>query len=554
MFKRNLFYLLIVATLIGSTILAGCAKTTPTTAPATTTAAPPATSPAPTTKPPTTAPAPFTTPAPTTIPAPTSAVQTGGILTIISPNSPSSFGYPIQWAGFAPNFVTPPCLEGFIDSDIKGNLRPKLATSWDTAADGSSITFHLRQGVKFHDGTDFDATAAKWNLDLYLQRGTGSPARWQSVEALDKNTIRINLKPNSYSNTQLTQGYVFISPTAVQKNGVDWAITHPVGTGPFKFKSFVRDTSLEYERFDGYWGDKARVDGMKYLFIVDPTTAGMAFKGGDAQIWESADPKTAYDLVTKLGFKRETRRGACMNFVPDSAHADSPFSSLKVRQAAEYAIDRQGIVNTLGYGTWEAVDQPCAPEQFGHVDGLVDYPYNPAKAKQLLADAGYPNGFSTTIITSSAFPQDPLVAIQSYLAAVGIKATIDVQSPPKWAATRTAGYSNGLFYVTHGATDFNYCAYLERYYLPGGLSFIPVMAIPSGWTDALNKMLATSDPAVYKPMAQALVKQYVDFAMEFPLWVQSEVYVLDPWINEMGVGTHGDGFSWDYNKVWIGKH
>ena len=471
---------------------------------------------------------------------------------IISPNSPSSFGYPIQFSGFAPYFAVPPCLESLIDSDIKGNLRGELATSWDTAADGSSITFHLRQGVKFHDGTDFNADAAKWNLDLYLKRGTGAPALWKSVDKVDNNTIRINLK--SYDNTQLTQSYFFISPTAVQQNGIDWAITHPVGTGPSKFKSFVRDTSLEYERFDGYWGDKARVDGIKFLYIVDPTTAGMAFKGGDAQVWESADAKTAFDLKTKLGFKEETRRGPLMNLIPDSAHASSPFSNQKVREALEYAINRPEIVNTLGYGTWEAVNQPCAPEQFGHVDNLAGRPYNVAKARQLLIEAGYPEGFSTTIITSSAFPQDPLVAIQSYLATLSIRVTIDVQSPSKWAATRLAGWNNGLFYVTHGATDFNYCAYLERYYLPTNLASYPVLAYPQDWVALVIKMGASTDPAVYKPIAQQLVKMHVDNAMVVPLWIQSEVYVQYPWINEMGVGTHGDGFSWDYNKVWIGKH
>jgi ABC-type transport system substrate-binding protein len=549
--KIKVLYLLLMVVLLSGIIAVGCSKTTTSTA----TTPPLSTSSTSSTTSSTQSPPPTSTSSTTTSTTTTTpGVQTGGILTIISPNAPSSFGVPTKFAGFAPYLAAVPCLERLIDSDINGNLRGQLATSWDTAADLSSITFHLRQGVKFHDGTDFNAQVAKWNLDMYLEKGTGAQAGWSSVDIVDDYTVRINLKPDGYSNTQLTTEYYFISQAAFEKNGLDWAITHPVGTGPFKFKSFVRDTSLEFERFDDYWGDKARVDGIKFLYIVNATTAGIAFKAGDAQVWEGADAKTGYDLVTNLGFKRETRRGPLMNLVPDSAHPDSPFSKLEVRQAITYAIDRPEIAKTFGYGTWEAVNQPDAPEQFGHVADLTDYPFNPDKARQLLADAGYSSGFSTTIITSSAFSQDPLVAIQSYLADVGITAKIEVQAPPAWAATRTSGWTNGLFYVTHGATDYNYCAYLERYFLPTSLFAVPVLAYPTGWVDKVHQMMLSPDPAVYEPMARDLVKIYVDNVMEVPLWIQSEVYILDPWINDMGVGTHGNGFNWDANKVWIGPH
>jgi peptide/nickel transport system substrate-binding protein len=523
MSKGKFMYLFIVIILIVGTMLVGCSQTTPAkpTAPAATTSA-------------------------------AASVQTGGILTIISPQTPESFGLPAKQIGNAPGFCSVPVLESFIDSDIKGNLKPKLATSWETAADLSSITYHLRQGVKFHDGTDFNADATKWNLDQYLKRGTGAPSFWKNVEKIDDYTVRVNLK--QYDNTQLTQNYYMVSPTAVQQNGEDWAITHPVGTGPFKFKNFVRSTSLEFERFDGYWGDKARLDGVKYVYIVDPTTAAMAFKGGDGQVWESADPKTAYDMKTKSGFKIETRRGPMPVLLPDSAHPDSPVAKLKVRQAIWYAINRKEIVDSLGFGTWEAVDQPNVPEQFGHVDGLASYPYNPAKAKQLLAEAGYSNGFSINLISLTTWGQDPITAIQANLAAVGIKANVDIQDPAKWAGTRVSGWTNGLFFHTQAATDFNYCAYLQRYYIPGGLFVSPAVTYPDGWVDSMKKLLATSDPAAYKPMAQALVKQWVENAIAIPLWAQSEVYLQYPYISEMGVGTHGDGFTWNANKVWIGKH
>jgi peptide/nickel transport system substrate-binding protein len=550
--KCSLGFLFVSVLLSLVFVLTGCNGGGKTTAPVTTTAAPPTTTSAIKTTAPTTT---SSGPAPTTS-APTSTAltpQKGGILNIITPNIPNIFGYPVKNTGFATAFVNQACLEAFIDADINGNIRPKLATSWVIAADKSSTTFTLRKGVKFHDGTDFNATAAKWNLDLFLTKGTGSPADWKSVEVVDDYTVRINYK--TFKNTQLSNmTYTMISPAAVQKNGVDWATVHAIGTGPFQFKEFVPNTSLEYTRFDGYWGDKAYVDGIKYIFISNATTAAMAFQAGDAQVWESADPKTAYDTMQKTpGYKEETRRGAMMILVPDSANSASPFYNIDVRKAVEFAIDKAAIAKSLGFGTWEALDQPNVPEQFGHIDLTDPRNYNVSRAKQLLAQAGYPNGFSTTLITSSDLPNDPLIAVQGYLAAIGIKANIDVQSAAKWADTRTSGWNNGLFYVTNGATDYNYCAYLERYFTPTSTSAYKNFAYPPDWMTTVNAMMVSSDPAVMKSYAQQLVKILVENASVTPLYVRSEVYLMSTKVHDMGVGTHGDGFSWNPNKVWLSK-
>jgi peptide/nickel transport system substrate-binding protein len=536
---KTVLFAILATILVLSLVLSGC-KSSTTTTPAktstTTTTTPAQTSTAP-------------TPTPTVT---TPAVQKGGILTIISNNVPTTWGYPVKaGAGFAPIFASLPVFEGFLYADLHGNLLPKLALSWTNAADLSSITFKLRQGVKFHDGTSFNAQVAKWNLDLFLARGTGSPADWKSVEIVDDYTVRINLK--SYKNTQLSNmTYGMISQAAVEKNGIDFTTTNPVGTGPFKFKSFVPNTSLEYTRFDDYWGNKANVDGIKNIYIVDSTTAGMAFKAGDGLVWEGGDPKTAADLV-KTGYLKSSRRGPIMNLVPDSANPDSPFAKKEVREAIEYAINKQAIVDTFGYGSYETVYQPNVPEQFGHTDGLIERKYDPAKAKQLLAAAGYPTGFSTKIITSSALAKDPLVAIQADLDAVGIKVTIEVQDAAKWAQTRTTGWNNGLFYLTHGATDYNYCAYLERYYTPNSGFMAKSMALPDGWVDFITKMMLTSDQTQMASLAKQAVKIEVDNEMEIPLWVEAAVYITSKNVHDMGVGTFGDGFSWSITKVWISK-
>ena len=211
----------------------------------------------------------------------------------------------------------------------------------------------------------FDAQAAKWNLDKLIERGTGSPADWTSIDVLDDFTLRINLK--TFKNTQLSgMTYAMISPTAVQKHGMDWAKTNPVGTGPFKMKQFIRDTSMEFERFNDYWGDKARLDGIKYIYISDETTAEMAFRSNSGQVLEGAAPRIAADLQ-KEGYKIRTRRGPLMNLVPDSKNADSPFADIK--GAGSCRICHQSTGNRQKAWLWllGGGKQPDAPEQFGHI-------------------------------------------------------------------------------------------------------------------------------------------------------------------------------------------
>jgi peptide/nickel transport system substrate-binding protein len=556
--SKTILFFAIALILTFSLIFSACSSGTTSTSTskttlATTSATAAATATTTTTKASTTAPSTSTAPTAATTTAATLTPQKGGVLTIINNSPPTTWGYPTKaGAGFASIFAAMPAIEGFMDADQNGNLKGKLASSWDIAADKSSITFKLRQGVKFHDGTPFNAQAAKWNLDLFLTRGTGSPAEWKSVEIVDDYTIRVTLK--SFRNTQLSNfTYGMISPTAVQKNGEDWAGINPVGTGPFKFQKFVPNTSLEYVRFDDYWGDKSLVDGIKYIYIVDATTASMAYKSGDSLVWEQSDPKTAQQLIKSGNYAGLTRLGPNMYLVPDSANPDSPWSKLDVRQAMEYAIDKQAIVDTFGFGFWYPVYQPNVPSQFGYVPDLAQRKYDQAKAKQLLAKAGYPNGFSTKIITSSSLEKDTLVAVQDYLSAVGITTTIEVQSGAKWADTRISGWNNGLFFVTHGATDYNYCAFLERYFTPTSGYAAKSMAYPPGWVDMITGMMLESDQAKMAALAKQAVKIEVDNAMEIPLWQEAAVYVTTKAVHDMGIGTHGDGFSWNTNKVWISK-
>jgi ABC-type transport system substrate-binding protein len=543
-------YLLVVILLTVGFMLAACSN--PTTS---TTTSPPPTGPA-ATSPTVTTPAsttPVTSAPPSSSTSPSSSQpQYGGTLRIISSaGDPLDLGDPSTMSDLASIGGVIPCLQSLVFADNSGQMHGVLAESWQLAPDLKSITFNLRKGVKFQDGTDFNAQAAKWNLDRDI--AAKKTPLWSSVDVIDDYTIRINLK--SYQNTILndlegTAG-MMVSPTAAQTNGTDWLLTHPVGTGPYQFKSFSKDVSLEYTRFNDYWGGKPYLDGIKFIFVADPTTGELAFESGIADVINTGTDQITHELVQK-GYKLEKRPGAMAALIPDSNHPSSPFSNIKVRQAVEYAIDRQALVNTFGYGLWEVVNQPASAAQFGHIDDSP-YKYDLAKAKQLMQEAGYPNGFKTTIITASIFDQNPLLAIQSQLSAIGINASLNVQDYAAWSNTRRTGWDNGLLRTVQGATDVNYVSFLNRYFI-NPVYTPPVMAEPAGLTDLINKALVTSDLATETSLCQQAVELLVQDATEIPLYIPPSSYILTDKVHDTNFSNiGGSGFRWSAEKAWLSK-
>ena len=290
-------------------------------------------------------PAPAPSPKPTT-PAPAAGPVKGGILNISFTRPPVNFGYPPKIVGPDQNFSRPG-FEKLILLDNSYEYQPELATSWEVAPDGKSITFKLRQGVKFHDGTDFNADAVKFNYDPLLPP-SGFLAGVTSIDKIDPYTVKFNL--SAYSNLIFFMlgadaRMSIASPTAIQKNGADWALTNLVGTGPFKLKGFERNTSITYERFPDYWDKNVTyLDGIKFIAIADPMTALAAFKAGDTNIMYDARIEVASQLA-KEGYKLYSFPGTMQAYSFDTDHPDSVWANQKVRLALEYAVDKEAICN-----------------------------------------------------------------------------------------------------------------------------------------------------------------------------------------------------------------
>ena len=394
----------------------------------------------------------------------------GGTLKVISVPTGLNIGWPADVTFSAQQSQY--SMDTLLRQDHKGNVIPWLAESYKIADDMKSITFNLRKGVKFHDGSDFNAEAAKWNLDNYIKAKMESI--WASVDILDDYTIRVNI--TQWSNTVLTSfadatSPVFmVSEAAFDKNGKDWMKQNPVGTGPFKFASYNVDVSYKVVRNPDYWAKDNKgnqlpyLDGVEYTFIADAMTQEMSMKNGEADMLVGlAVGKTAANLAS-LGLKMDYAMDGLFCLIPDSANTDSPWSNQKVREAVEYAIDREAIAKALGYGFWQAPYQipPHASAAYDP-DFSLGRKYDLAKAKQLLAEAGYPDGFETTIIAATTAQDEVTLTLQADLAKIGIKINLDFPQQAKFISYigPNATWHNAAIYFSMPIIDSTYSLGLQ---------------------------------------------------------------------------------------------
>jgi peptide/nickel transport system substrate-binding protein len=330
--------------------------------------------------------------------------------------------------------------ETLLRSDEKGQLTGWLAKTFDVAKDHKSITFTIRQGVKFSDGSDLTADVVKWNLQQYAK----TQMKWGTIEVTSPDTVRVNFTswdnslPASFGDS--SSGLYMVSETAYKKYGQTWITTHPVGTGPFKVASYATDSSLNMVKNPYYWQTDAHggklpyLDGVNYTFTSDPATTLMKAQSGEIDMVTSISPGKQLKDYAQMGWRTNSTADANEVLVPDSAHPDSPWSKLEVREAAEYAIDRATIAKQFGYGYLQVPTQIPPRSTTAYDPNYVGRSYDPAKAKQLLAQAGYPTGFKTTLIVWPAGDKSIALVEQQYLAAVGIQATVEMANASKWVS------------------------------------------------------------------------------------------------------------------------
>jgi peptide/nickel transport system substrate-binding protein len=329
--------------------------------------------------------------------------------------------------------------DSLLHKNTKLEYEPSLATEWK-ALNETTWEFKLRQGVKFHNGDAFSAEDVKFSFDRVLDPNTKSPQYGnirgiKEVNIIDPHTVHlITDKPFPL----LLERVVFfpiIPKKHFEKVGAQaFAETAPVGTGPYKFVEWKRDQYLKMERFNEHWRGPAPVKNLTIRVIPETSTQIAELKTGGVDIVRNLAPDLIPDLKAHPNTYVSTAPILRTHYV-ELDMREPPFTKKEVRQAANYAIDRQAIVDRLMGGLGKVVPTVINPMAFGYDSSVEAYNYDPKKAKELLKQAGFPNGTDITLHTgtSAAFNRQLAEAIAEMLTEVGLRTNLKIWDPgPAW--------------------------------------------------------------------------------------------------------------------------
>ncbi len=433
--------------------------------------------------------------------------------------------------------------EGLTKFAEDGSIHPGLAQNWDISEDGTSYTFHLHEGVTFHDGTTMDAEDVKFTLDRARAEDSQNAqkalfAGIEEVTVIDPLTVQVTLKaPDGAFLFNMAWGDAVI----VAPESIETIKSQPVGTGPFSFTSWTQGDSISLTRNPDYWGDAPALSKATFRFISDPTAAFAAMMAQDIDAYagfpapENLPQFEADPRFQVLVGSTEGETILAMN------NGLEPFDDPLVREAVAHAIDRQAIIDGAMFGLGTPIGTHFAPHNPDYVDLTDLSDYDPEKARTLLADAGYPEGFTTTLkLPPPSYARRGGEIIAAQLREVGIQTEITNLEWAQWLEEVFRGKDFGLTIVSHTEPmDINIYARPDYYFQYDNPAF----------QDLMEKLTATTDPAARSEMlkqAQTMIAEdHVNaflFQLAFPTVADAKLQGL--WKNQPTQATDLTAVSW----------
>jgi peptide/nickel transport system substrate-binding protein len=436
-------------------------------------------------------------------------------------------------------------------------IKPALATDWKFAED-NSLDLTIRQGVKFHDGSTLSADDVVYTINMAAnpESKVATPSNYAWIDKAEKTgdwTVRIKMKKPTPAALEYLAMVTPIHPKAYrEKVGPEGFAAKPVGAGPYKIVRNEQGKEVVFERFDDYWAGspkgKPAIKTLHVRFVPDVTTAVTELLAQRADwVWNFNPDQLAN--INKMPHLQATQQesmriGYLSIDAAGRSGKDNPLTNLKVRQAIWHAINRQDMADKLVQGGSRVPVAPCFPTQFGcDADAAMKYAYDPAKAKALMAEAGFANGFDVELLTSVPVTSWT-AAIQNYLQVVGIRAKINqMQVAP--AIQKAWRGEAPLYHQSWGSYSINDVS-----------AIFPVMygkdANDNYSRDPeLEKLVAeggaTSDPAVRKKAYSAAIKIMTEKAYWLPLFTYVNAYGFS---KQLAFKTYPDELPRFYFAKW----
>ncbi len=433
--------------------------------------------------------------------------------------------------------------EGLTRFASDGSIIPGLAKSWEISEDGLTYTFMLNEGVTFHDGSAMDGEDVKFSLDRARAEDSANAqkalfAGIADVTVVDPLTVKVTLDgPNGDFLFNMAWGDAVI----VAEDSIADIKTTPIGTGAFKFADWVQGDKITLTKNDAYWGTPATLTDVTFKFISDPTAAMAAMMAEDIDVFAGfptpealpqfeADPR----FQVLVGNSEGETILSTNNKMP-------PLDNVKVRKAIAHAIDRQAIIDGAMFGLGTPIGTHFAPHHPDYVDLTGNSAYDPELSKKLLAEAGFPDGFTTTLkLPPPSYARRGGEIIAAQLRAVGINTEISNLEWAQWLEQVFRGKDYGLTIVSHTEpNDINIYARPDYYFQYDSAEFQQIM-------DTLNKATIPAERKALRKVAQTMIAEdYVNgylFQLAFPTVAKAEVQGL--WLNAPTQATDLTAVSW----------
>ncbi|MBO28269.1 MAG: ABC transporter substrate-binding protein [Rhodobacteraceae bacterium] len=433
--------------------------------------------------------------------------------------------------------------EGLTRFSSDGSIVPGLAESWEISDDGLTYTFKLREGVKFHDGTTMDAEDVKFSLDRINAEDSANAQKAlysaiSEVNVIDPTTVEIKLsEPNGNMLFNLAWGdAVIVAPESIE--GIKQT---PVGTGAFKFDSWTQGDRIELSRNPDYWGEPAKLDNVTFKFISDPTAAFAAVMAEDVDVFSgfpAPENLPQFEADARFQVLVGSTEGETILAMNNKV---APFDDPKVRQAVAHAIDRQAIIDGAMFGYGTPIGTHFAPHNPAYVDLTGQSAHDPEKARALLAEAGYPDGFETTLhLPPPSYARRGGEIIAAQLAEVGIDAKITNVEWAQWLESVFKGKDFGLTIVSHTEPmDIGIYANPDYYFQYDNADL----------QDLMTRLNSTTDPdqrtEMLKQAQQIIADDYVNgYLFQLAALSVAKSGLQGLWANAPTQATDLTGVSW----------
>lgn len=447
----------------------------------------------------------------------------------------------------ASNTATTQIFERLVDYAPDGSVVPLLATEF-SALDETTWEFKLREGVKFHDGTEFNAEAVKLNIERITDPEFASPKAFilnviEEVVIVDPYTVHLKTSsPFAPLPAHLAHNAgSIIAPSAIEeeRNGGKKVDENPIGTGPFKLKNWNRGAEIQLEKNNDYWGEPAKVDGVRMVVVPEQSTRVAMIETGEANVMlVGASDVARVEAMPNIEIDRV--RGTRMDYVGFNVTV-APFDNVKVRQAIAMAINKDDVVNGILDGQGVAAVGPLAPTVVGNYQGLTPLEYDVEAAKALLAEAGFPDGFETTLYVNDANQERADIAelVQAQLAQIGIDVKIEVI---EWGAflEQTAAGEHEMFILgwTTVTADADYGLYAlfhsSQFGSPGNRSFYKNERVDELLDYARSESDQEKRNEAYKEISEILVEEVPMVYLQHPDFVHAMNGVEGLFVNFSG--------------------